>query len=58
MLAQECSAGIERGYNWTPDDLKTAEVMHAFFVNFIKRATPTPPVYRNGIPYKAKAQKR
>jgi para-nitrobenzyl esterase len=27
-------------YNWTPGDLKTAEVMHAFFVNFIKTGNP------------------
>jgi para-nitrobenzyl esterase len=27
-------------YNWTPDDYKTAEVMHTFFVNFIKTGDP------------------
>ena len=27
-------------YNWTPEDLKTAEVMFAFFVNFIKTGNP------------------
>lgn len=27
-------------YNWTPEDLKIAEVMHAYFVNFIKTGNP------------------
>lgn len=30
-------------YNWTPEDHKTADVMHAFFVNFIKTGNPNGP---------------
>ncbi len=30
-------------YNWTPEDIKTSEVMHNYFANFIKTGNPNGP---------------